>query len=421
MAVLKTTRSICPKCYRPVKASVIESGTAVFMIKRCPVHGRFKVLIEKNASFYKQLLGEQTENKQKEYDKLQIPISFSCNLNCHVCYFPYRNPINFSLDKIKKEILHFDAPYILLSGGEPTMRDDLNELIRFMIKNGKIPILLTNGLKLAELDYAKKLEDAGLRYISFSFNGFSDSAYKKINNKNLLAIKLKALENIKKTRMNVAISMLVKKGLNEEEIKKVINYCLDNDSFVHEFRARPESKLRKGNRESLFLSELLVLVCEAIGINKEEAMALFKKATLKPRRICSISADLYFLKENNNYRPIAVNFNAFPSLDDKAFSNLNKRIWLSDLLKITKIGRVWTLYGLFRTISLRRFANILTNDILRKGRLVKIRLELRKWSNEYSIDFKEVSKCPSLYLTKDSKKIPFCQYIAERGNMKSKT
>ena len=55
---------------------------------------------------------------------------------------------------------------IQLSGGEPTMRDDLPEIIHMGRKKGFTFFQLnTNGIRLAREDgYARKLKKAGLKY-----------------------------------------------------------------------------------------------------------------------------------------------------------------------------------------------------------------------------------------------------------------
>jgi MoaA/NifB/PqqE/SkfB family radical SAM enzyme len=53
-------------------------------------------------------------------------------------------------------------PHILFTGGEPTLRDDLPELIRHAENNGQVTGLLTNGIKLGDTKYLNSLLQAGL-------------------------------------------------------------------------------------------------------------------------------------------------------------------------------------------------------------------------------------------------------------------
>ena len=53
-------------------------------------------------------------------------------------------------------------PHIVFTGGEPTLRDDLNELILHAENNGQITGLITDGLKLGDTKYLNKLLQSGL-------------------------------------------------------------------------------------------------------------------------------------------------------------------------------------------------------------------------------------------------------------------
>lgn len=53
-------------------------------------------------------------------------------------------------------------PHILFTGGEPTERDDLAELIEHAERNGQVTGILTNGLRLSDANYLNTLLQAGL-------------------------------------------------------------------------------------------------------------------------------------------------------------------------------------------------------------------------------------------------------------------
>lgn len=56
-------------------------------------------------------------------------------------------------------------PHIIFTGGEPTLRQDLPELIAHAEKNGQVTGLLTNGLRLADDDYLQTLLQTGLDHV----------------------------------------------------------------------------------------------------------------------------------------------------------------------------------------------------------------------------------------------------------------
>jgi organic radical activating enzyme len=61
-------------------------------------------------------------------------------------------------------------PHINFTGGEPTLRDDLPDLIELAEKNGQVTGLFTDGLRLHEEDYLNKLLQTGLDYVVILFH-----------------------------------------------------------------------------------------------------------------------------------------------------------------------------------------------------------------------------------------------------------
>lgn len=68
-----------------------------------------------------------------------------------------------------------------LSGGEPTVRDDLPEIVAYAKQVGcKYVQLNSNGMRLAEDEaFVKRLADAGLSFVFMQFDGVDDVVYEK--------------------------------------------------------------------------------------------------------------------------------------------------------------------------------------------------------------------------------------------------
>lgn len=74
-------------------------------------------------------------------------------------------------------------------GAEPTLRDDLEQWIGLIKHYGHLVNMHTNGIKIADYAYLKKLKDSGLGYVSLQFDGFDDKIYNKLRGQNLLGLK----------------------------------------------------------------------------------------------------------------------------------------------------------------------------------------------------------------------------------------
>jgi len=73
-------------------------------------------------------------------------------------------------------------PHIILTGGEPTLRDDLPELIAHTETNGQVVGLLSDGLKLADNYYLQTLLQTGLDHLMLSLKPDDENSWKALNN-----------------------------------------------------------------------------------------------------------------------------------------------------------------------------------------------------------------------------------------------
>ncbi|RDE17348.1 MAG: radical SAM protein [Candidatus Thorarchaeota archaeon] len=107
----------------------------------------------------------------------EIAITYRCNNRCRFCYAysPYRIAGEMTTDQVKRviDIIADDAhvPSLSFTGGEPTLRDDLFDLISYGRSKGLRMNLITNGRKCADKEYVNRLEQAGLNSAQVSIEG----------------------------------------------------------------------------------------------------------------------------------------------------------------------------------------------------------------------------------------------------------
>lgn len=94
------------------------------------------------------------------------------------------------LSKMKR-FVKLGKTLVQLSGGEPTMRNDLPELAAAAKALGcKYVQLNSNGIRLANDEgYVKKLADAGVSFVFLQFDGIDDEIYKTLRGVPLFTIK----------------------------------------------------------------------------------------------------------------------------------------------------------------------------------------------------------------------------------------
>ena len=96
---------------------------------------------------------------------LMFGITYNCQLKCpHCCVGNYENEPNREMTNAEiKDVLDQSAKAFVVNflGGEPTMRSDLMELIKYASERSVYVFCDTNGLKITKA-YANQLKENGL-------------------------------------------------------------------------------------------------------------------------------------------------------------------------------------------------------------------------------------------------------------------
>jgi uncharacterized radical SAM superfamily Fe-S cluster-containing enzyme len=124
---------------------------------------------------------------------------------------------------------------VQFSGGEPTMRDDLVDII-LKAKELGFPQaqIASNGIKLAnDPELAQKLKDAGLNTVYLHFDGVSNETNP------FLKMHLKAIENLNRVRLGIVLVPTIIKGRNDHEIGDIIRFAADNISVIRGVNFQP--------------------------------------------------------------------------------------------------------------------------------------------------------------------------------------
>jgi len=107
--------------------------------------------------------------------ELTAPLRLDCALTYRLP--PGADPLNAPKKRVERELTReewmsvfdkawaYGVPHIVLTGGEPTLRDDLPDLIARAEKNGQVCGLLSDGHKLADKDYLETLLQTGLDHL----------------------------------------------------------------------------------------------------------------------------------------------------------------------------------------------------------------------------------------------------------------
>ena len=252
--ILHETESLCPVCLRRIPARYEREDGKAYMVKDCPEHGRFKVLFWRDADMYEDWLKQGVHALAKDRGRPLgergcpfdcgicdehrsgtctsiLEITYRCNMNCKIC-FADANAERFEPDLEQIERMYASAlasnPYcsVQLSGGEPTVRDDLCDIIRLGKRLGVVHLQVnTNGIKLAaDPEYAKRLKEAGLDLIYLQFDGLDEDIYRHIRGREMLDIKLRAVENCEAAGLGILLVPVVIPGVNLHRIGEIVEF-----------------------------------------------------------------------------------------------------------------------------------------------------------------------------------------------------
>ena len=270
MKELEKTYSVCPLCYqegkiRKIPATIVEEKGKVWITKKCDKHGPFKDIYFGDASLYKRWMKYKVTGSSSPDVKTRIldePVLYDehksqtvltnllvtnrCNLRCSYCfmnagisgrvYEPTLKQINTLLLQAKKA-RPMGSKAIQITGGEPTIREDLLEIIKNAKDAGFSHIQLnTNGIKLAEsIEYCKQIKDARVNTVYMSFDGVS-----KETNPWLEQCK-KAIENLREVNLKIVLVPVLIGGKNIHEAGKIVKFALDNMDIIRGVNFQPIS------------------------------------------------------------------------------------------------------------------------------------------------------------------------------------
>jgi uncharacterized radical SAM superfamily Fe-S cluster-containing enzyme len=267
--VLETTRSICPVCRKVLEARIVEEGGSVYMVKNCPEHGAFKTILSKYDWYYKGLnflYDKISPAGHPLTDKTARSILFhptsKCNLGCSICFSHTKSaPKDIPLDEVSRMAKSIKSKKtIVIVGGEPTVHKDITEIVKIFSKAGHFVEFFTNGIKLEDLDYLKRLKKSGVGIVQIGVDSLSDDeVYRTMRGEVLLERKEKALSNLRALGIKTGVVGVVLKGFNEKDIPEITDFVIKN-RFLHELSLRGYSYLgRKGfSLENEFTMDELV-------------------------------------------------------------------------------------------------------------------------------------------------------------------
>ncbi|MCD6538329.1 radical SAM protein [Candidatus Bathyarchaeota archaeon] len=462
--------SICPVCLRRVPMRIYEEDGVIYLEKNCPEHGKFEDVYWGDAELYKwfyknwysaRYMGSGVEEPLTKIEKGCpydcglcpqhkthtilgiIDVTNRCNMACPIC-FAYAGAANYVYEPTYEQIvemiklLRSNGPWacnsLQFSGGEPTLRDDLPDLIREARKAGMSHIEVnTNGLRLAEdLDYFRSLYEAGMNTLYLQFDGLREEIYKKLRGRgDLVPIKEKVLENARKIGLrSIVLVVTLAKDVNDRDLGDIIEYAIKNSDVVRCVNIQPISMAGRARKEEM--RKLRITIPDAIKLIEEQTgrkilaedwrpvnwpvpvakgMEILKSRaypefTMHP--MCGAST--FIVVENGSYTPIT------RYVDVDKFADIFWNIYYlgvkgrrtrakAEILKLLPMIKSDLVRGLIKDIvtkgSMEALAALMHRVVM---------IGIMHFQDVWNMDLDRIQRCAIHYATPDGKVRSFCTY-----------
>jgi 7,8-dihydro-6-hydroxymethylpterin dimethyltransferase len=424
------TTSLCPHCLKRIPAIKLREGDNLFLVKTCPEHGEFKTLVWRgepaleNWSRSKAVIRAATphngehrgcpfdcgicpEHRQQSCTVL-IEITSRCNLSCPFCFAGSGTSIqpDPSLENIANRFqnaLKKSGPHNImqLSGGEPTMRDDLAEIIALGRELGFPFIQLnTNGVRLAKgREYAAELKRAGLFSVFLQFDGTSDHVYRAIRGRNLLEEKLRAIDNCAAAGLGIVLVPTIVKDVNTDDIGAILKLALELAPAVRGVHFQPAAYF--GRHPAPPAAEERFTLPDLMRAIEQQSSGLFRAEHFRPpgseHPLCSFHGN--FLRQTDGgLKPLSKQAADCCGRNEPENRGTGKAV--------SYVARQWAAPEPVSCCATKDSLDV----FLENHRSNTFAVSAMAFQDSWSLDLERVQECCIHVAAPDGRMVPFCLY-----------
>lgn len=172
-----------------------------------------------------------TDQYNRHFSYLRLSVTDVCNFKCQYClpngYQRPENPAQFlalnEIDKLVSTFVSRGTNKIRITGGEPTLRRDIDEIIRCVSRHPGVDIvaMTTNAYRLA--DNAAKWQQAGLTRVNISIDSFDERLFNQITGTKRFAKVMAGVEAAISCGLEVKLNAVLMRHYNFSQFDSILD------------------------------------------------------------------------------------------------------------------------------------------------------------------------------------------------------
>ena len=207
---------------------------------------------------------------KRKISYVRVSVTDRCDFRCTYCmsedmeFLPKKDVLSLEeLDRLCNTFIDLGVKKLRITGGEPLVRKNIMQLFSNLGKKlgqGLEELTLTtNGSQLDR--YAKDLFDNGVRRINVSLDSLEKNKFKKITRIGDLDKVINGIMVAKKAGLKIKINAVALKGINDNEILNLVNWCGENKFSLTFIEVMPMGEIgEKRSDQYMPLTEVKSLI-----------------------------------------------------------------------------------------------------------------------------------------------------------------
>jgi GTP 3',8-cyclase len=216
---------------------------------------------------------------ERKISYLRVSVTDRCDFRCTYCmsedmeFLPKKDVLSLEeLDRLCSTFIDLGVKKLRVTGGEPLVRKNIMQLFNNLGKKlGKgldELTLTTNGSQLDK--YAEDLFKSGVRRINISLDSLDKNKFKKITRIGNFNKVIKGINAAKAAGLKIKINTVALKGINDDEILNLVNWCGENKFSLTFIEVMPMGEIgEKRIDQYMPLNEVKKLIQSKYSITKD--------------------------------------------------------------------------------------------------------------------------------------------------------